>query len=130
MQQHGEVNFNIRLPQTHTISLENRSSFFLFFFCFLERWVNNLNISGYCGDVRTVVDQQWMWTSRPDVRGQKGEAVKKEGGTFFFLCSSAGDLEQKIFQLTVCELSIVSDFIKCVRLHNPAVLEDCVQQVL
>lgn len=35
VQQHGEVNFNILLPQTHTISLENRSSFF---FCFFVFW--------------------------------------------------------------------------------------------
>lgn len=37
---------------------------------------------------------------------------------------------QQLFKLTLFELSIVSDFIKCVRLHNLPVLKDCVQQVL
>lgn len=37
---------------------------------------------------------------------------------------------EQLFKLTLFELSIVSDFVKCVRLHNLPVLEDCVQQVL
>ena len=37
---------------------------------------------------------------------------------------------QQLLKLTLFELSIVSDFIKCVRLHNLPVLKDCVQQVL
>jgi len=34
------------------------------------------------------------------------------------------------FNLTLYELSIVSDFVECVRLHNLPVVKDCVQQVL
>lgn len=37
---------------------------------------------------------------------------------------------QQLFKLTLFELSIVSDFIKCVHLHNLPILKDCVQQVL
>ena len=38
--------------------------------------------------------------------------------------------EQQLVLLTLFELCIVSDFVKCVCLHNLPVLKDCVQQVL
>lgn len=47
------------------------------------------------------------------------------GGGLVVLCSV-----QQLFKLTLFELSIVSDFIKCICLHNLPVLKDCVQQVL
>lgn len=37
---------------------------------------------------------------------------------------------QQLLKLTLFELSIVSDFIKCVCLHNLPVMKDGVQQVL
>lgn len=37
---------------------------------------------------------------------------------------------QQLFKLILFELSIVSDLVKCVHLHNLPVLKDCVQQVL
>lgn len=37
---------------------------------------------------------------------------------------------QQLLKLTLFELSIVSDFVKCVRLHNLPILKDGVQQVL
>lgn len=37
---------------------------------------------------------------------------------------------QQLLKLTLFELSIVSDFIKCVHLHNLPILKDSVQQVL
>lgn len=37
---------------------------------------------------------------------------------------------QQLVKLTLFELSIVSDFVECVRLHNLPILKDRVQQVL
>lgn len=37
---------------------------------------------------------------------------------------------QQLFKLALFELSIVSDFVKCVRLHNLPITKDSVQQVL
>lgn len=37
---------------------------------------------------------------------------------------------QQLFKLALFELGIVSDLVECVHLHNLAVLEDRVQQVL
>lgn len=51
--------------------------------------------------------------------------VGVEGGGLVVLRSV-----QQLFKLTLFELSIVSDFIECVRLHNLPILKDCVQQVL
>lgn len=48
-----------------------------------------------------------------------------EGGDLVVLRSV-----QQHIKLALFELSIVSDFVKCVRLHNLSVQKDCVQQVL
>lgn len=47
------------------------------------------------------------------------------GGGLVGLCSV-----RQLLELTLFELSIVSDFVECVRLHNLPVEKDCVQQVL
>lgn len=54
-----------------------------------------------------------------------GLGVRVEGGGSVVLCSV-----QQLLKLTLFELGIVSDFVKCVRLHNLPVLKDGVQQVL
>lgn len=68
---------------------------------------------------------KWCW--RPKGEGLKGERL-------FWGLGWRGSVVlrslQQLFKLTLFELSIVSDFVKCVRLHNLPVLKDCVQQVL
>lgn len=68
-----------------------------------------------------------------DVGGQKVQGLKGAGG-YLGIWIVGGVLElcsmQQLLELTLFELSIVSDFVKCVRLHNLPILKDCVQQVL
>ncbi len=70
-------------------------------------------------------------------RRPKGEGLREEGGRglFWGLGWRVGGSVvlrsvQQLLKLTLFELSIVSDFVKCVRLHNLPVLKDGVQQVL
>lgn len=70
---------------------------------------------------------------RGDAGGQK---VKDKGGwgCFGVWVEGGGSVVlrsvEQLFKLALFKLSIVSDFVKCVGLHNLPVLKDCVQQVL